>query len=260
MSAAPGLLHFTRTGNGEPLVIVHGLFGSGKNWRSLGRLFSSYFEVFTVDLRNHGESFHHDEMSYEVMAEDLFRLLTHLEISSCRLIGHSMGGKTSILLALQHPNLISRLVVADIAPVPYSHAFDLLIDPLLSLVLDQYESRSAVDKALQENIPDDLLRGFLLQNLERNDQHWRWKVNWPAIKNNLRQITGFPDLGEDWLINTPTLFIRGEHSDYIGATEEAVIAAHFRQATVSTVATAGHWLHAEQPQQFASQALDFLLD
>jgi len=260
VSAAPGLLHFTRTGFGEPLVIVHGLFGSGKNWRSLGQLFSKNFEVFTVDLRNHGQSFHHDEMSYEVMAEDLFRLLTHLKISSCRLIGHSMGGKTSILLALQHSNLISRLVVADIAPVPYSHAYDHLIDPLISLVLDQYESRSAVDKALQENIPDDLLRGFLLQNLERNDQHWRWKVNWPAIKKNLRQITGFPDLGEDWQINTPTLFIRGEHSDYIGATEEAVIAAHFRQATVSTVATAGHWLHAEQPQQFARQALDFLLD
>jgi pimeloyl-ACP methyl ester carboxylesterase len=260
VSAAPGLLHFTRTGNGEPLVIVHGLFGSGKNWRSLGQLFSNHFEVFTVDLRNHGESFHHDEMGYEVMAEDLFRLLTHLEISSCRLIGHSMGGKTSILLAFQHPDLISRLVVADIAPVPYSHAFDHLIDPLLALALDQYESRSAVDQALQENIPDDLLRGFLLQNLERNDQHWRWRVNWPAIKKNLLQLTGFPDLGEDWQINTPTLFIRGEHSDYIGANEEAVIAAHFRQATISTVATAGHWLHAEQPQQFASQALDFLLD
>lgn len=258
MTAAPGLLHFTRTGNGEPLVIVHGLFGSGKNWQSLGRLFSNHFEVFTVDLRNHGQSFHHDEMNYEVMAEDLYSLLNHLGIPSCRLIGHSMGGKTGILLALQHPHLISRLLVADIAPVSYSHAFDHLIEPVLALALDQCESRSAVDKALQESIPDNLLRGFLLQNLERNNQHWRWKVNWPAIKKNLQQITGFPDLPGDWQIITPTLFIRGEHSDYIGAAEEAVIAAHFKQATVRTVSKAGHWLHAEQPQQFADQALDFL--
>jgi len=256
----PGLLHYVRTGSGEPLVIVHGLFGSSKNWQSLGRLFSSHFEVFTVDLRNHGHSFHHDEMNYEVMAEDLNRLLIHLNISSCRLIGHSMGGKTSILLAHQQPYLISRLVVADIAPVPYTHAFDHLIDPVLALTLDQYESRSAVDAALQQGIPDNLLRSFLLQSLERKNNHWRWKVNWQVIKASLQKITGFPDLPENWQITTPTLFIRGEHSDYIGEAEEAVIAAHFKQATVRTVASAGHWLHAEQPQQFARQALEFLRD
>jgi esterase len=256
----PGLLHYVRSGSGEPLVIVHGLFGSSKNWQSLGRLFAGYFEVITVDLRNHGQSFHHDEMDYEVMAEDLNRLLRHLDIPSCRLIGHSMGGKTSILLALQHPNLISRLVVADIAPVAYSHAFDHLIDPVLSLALDLCESRSAVDRALQKNVPDNLLRSFLLQNLERKNQHWRWRVNWLVIKDSLHKITGFPDLAEDWQVTTPTLFIRGELSDYIGAAEQAVIAAHFKQASICTVATAGHWLHAEQPQEFARQALNFLRD
>ena len=153
----PGLLHYVRSGCGEPLVIVHGLFGSGKNWHSLGKLFSDYFEVITVDLRNHGRSFHHDEMNYEVMAEDLYRLLKHLDISCSRLIGHSMGGKTCMLLALQQPKLISRLVVADIAPVPYSHDYDHLIDPVLSVPLDLCESRSEVDKALQKNIPDNLL-------------------------------------------------------------------------------------------------------
>jgi esterase len=258
--ADPGLLHYVRSGNGEPLVIAHGLFGSSKNWQSLGRLFSDYFEVITVDLRNHGHSFHHDEMNYVVMAEDLNRLLKHLDIPSCCLIGHSMGGKASILLALQQPNLISRLVVADIAPVPYSHAYDHLIDPVLSLALDLCESRSEIDRALQKHIPDNLLRSFLLQNLERKNQHWRWRVNWLAIKESLQKITGFPDLAEDWQIAIPTLFIRGELSDYIGAAEQAVIAAHFQQASVSTVPTAGHWLHAEQPQEFARQALEFLLD
>ena len=141
-----------------------------------------------------------------------------------------------------------------------SHAFDHLIDPVLALALDQYESRSAVDTALQQGIPDNLLRSFLLQSLERKNDHWRWKVNWQVIKASLQKITGFPDLPENWQITTPTLFIRGEHSDYIGVAEEAVIAAHFKQARVRTVASAGHWLHAEQPHQFAKQALEFLRD
>ncbi len=119
MTAASGLLHFTRTGNGEPLVIVHGLFGSGKNWQSLGRLFSSHFEVFTVDLRNHGQSFHHDEMNYQVMTEDLYRLLIHLNISCCRMIGHSMGGKIAMQFSLDHPELVKKLIVVDIAPKHY---------------------------------------------------------------------------------------------------------------------------------------------
>jgi len=131
------LLHYSETGNGEPLIILHGLFGSSKNWLSLARVFSRHFRVFAPDLRNHGQSFHHDKMNYSVMVEDVYRLLAHLGIDSCSVIGHSMGGKTAMLLALDHPQLVSRLIVADIAPVTYSHVYQHLIDPIMALKMDQ---------------------------------------------------------------------------------------------------------------------------
>jgi pimeloyl-ACP methyl ester carboxylesterase len=252
------LLHYSESGNGEPLVILHGLFGSSKNWQSLARLFSQHFRVFTLDLRNHGQSFHGDEMNYAVMAEDVYRLLGHLGIDSCSLIGHSMGGKTAMLLALVHPQLVSKLVVADIAPVAYSHAYHQLLNPIMALALNKMHSRAAVDEALRKDIPDTLLRNFLLQNLERKAEQWRWKVNWSAIDRQIGNLTGFSDLPADWKINTPTHFIRGENSDYIDDRGEAEITAHFENATISTVKNAGHWLHAEQPEKFFQLVLEFL--
>ncbi len=253
------LLHYSETGNGEPLIILHGLFGSNKNWQSLARVFSRHFKVFTLDLRNHGQSFHHREMNYTVMVGDVYRLTCHLEIDSCSLIGHSMGGKTAMLLTLKYPELVSQLIVADIAPVAYSHAYSHLIDPILGLNLDQLDSRSAVDKALQPDIPDTLLRNFLLQNLERKAGQWRWKVNWAVIERQMNYLTGFPNLPPEWKIGTPTQFIRGEQSDYIGAVEESEIAVHFDNATIRTISNAGHWLHAEQPEIFSQTTLNFLL-
>ena len=252
------LLHYSEIGEGETLVILHGLFGSSKNWQSLARVFSRHFRVLTLDLRNHGQSFHHEEMNYAVMAEDVSRLSRYIGIDSCSLIGHSMGGKIAMLLALKYPELVSRLVVADIAPVAYSHAHHHLIDPILSLALDQLQSRSAVDLALQQDIPDTMVRNFLLQNLERKGEQWRWKVNWAAIDRQMHQLTGFSNLPVDWKINIPSCFIRGENSEYIGAAEEAEIKAHFEQVTIQTISNAGHWLHAEQPEQFSQLALSFL--
>jgi esterase len=253
------LLHYSETGNGKSLIILHGLFGSSKNWQSLARVFSRHFKVFTLDLRNHGQSFHHDEMSYSVMAEDVYRLMVHLGIESCSVIGHSMGGKTAMLLALEHPQLVSRLVVVDIAPVAYAHVYHHLIDPIMALKLDHIESRSAVDKSLQGAIPDAGLRNFLLQNLERKAGQWRWKVNWLAIERQLNHLTEFINLPVAWKVSTPTQFIRGEHSDYIGIDEESEIADHFDNATIKTIKDAGHWLHVEQPERFSRLALDFLL-
>ena len=146
-----------------------------------------------------------------------------------------------------------------IAPVAYSHAYNQLIDPILGLKLDQMDSRSAVDKVLQRDIPDTLLRNFLLQNLERKAGHWRWKVNWPAIDRQMHHLTGFPVLPPAWKIGTQTRFIRGEQSDYIGAAEESEIAVHFKDASIETIANAGHWLHAEQPKIFSQITLNFLL-
>lgn len=253
------LLHYSETGSGGPLFILHGLFGSSKNWQSLARVFSQHFKVFTLDLRNHGQSFHHQEMNYEVMVGDVTDLMAHLDIDSCSLIGHSMGGKTAMLLALEHPQMVSKLVVADIAPVAYSHAYSHLIDPILGIKLDRVDSRSALDKALRRDIPDTLLRNFLLQNLGRKDDQWHWKVNWAAIERQISHLTGFPDLPPAWNIAIPTQFIRGEHSEYIGDAEAVEIAAHFENSTIKTIRNAGHWLQAEQPEIFAQIALGFLL-
>ena len=145
---AQNSLHYNQYGSGEPLVILHGLFGSSKNWQSLGRQFAEYFSVYTVDLRNHGSSFHDQEMNYAVMAEDLHQFLQQLDIQSCRIIGHSMGGKVAMLAALKYPDLFTKLVVADIAPVSYSHDHDSLLEPIMAVRLDEMASRADVDNAL----------------------------------------------------------------------------------------------------------------
>jgi len=206
-------LHFSTLGNGRPLVVLHGLFGSGKNWQSQARQFANQFKVFTVDLRNHGQSFHADEMNYSIMAQDVAQLLYRLELSDCDILGHSMGGKVAMTLALQNPDLVARLIIADIAPVTYFHHYDDLIDPVLALPLETIESRAQADQLLRQNIPEDQLRAFLLQNLVRESTGWRWRVNWSVIQRDMEWLTGFGNLPQDWLIDCLSLFIRGANSD-----------------------------------------------
>lgn len=251
-------LHFSTLGSGEPLVILHGLFGSGKNWQSHARQFADHFQVFTVDLRNHGESFHADEMNYSVMAVDVALLLYRLELSDCDILGHSMGGKVAMMLALQNPDLVARMIVADIAPVAYFHHYDDLINPILALPLATIESRAQAEQLLRQNIPEDQLRAFLLQNLVREPAGWRWRVNWKVIQRDMEWLTGFGDLPQDWLIELPSLFIRGEKSDYIGNAEIEIIKHRFSDCKIETITAAGHWLHAEKPEAFNRLVVDFL--
>jgi pimeloyl-ACP methyl ester carboxylesterase len=251
-------LNYTRRGEGQPLVVLHGLFGSGKNWQSHTRQFAERFEVITVDLRNHGESFHADEMNYPVMADDVASLLRGLSLDHCNILGHSMGGKVAMTLALNYPVLVSRLVIADIAPVAYFHHYDDLIEPILALPLAALESRAQADQMLRQNIPEDQLRAFLLQNLVRENGAWRWRVNWRTIQRDMEFLTGFIDLPAGWMIELPTLFIRGARSDYIGDSEIEVINQHFSDLSIATIEGAGHWLHAEKPEAFAQQLLGFI--
>jgi len=251
-------LHFSTLGSGRPLVVLHGLFGSGKNWQSLARQFANQFKVFTVDLRNHGQSFHADEMNYSIMAQDVAQLLYRLELSDCDILGHSMGGKVAMTLVQQNPDLVARLIIADIAPVTYFHHYDDLIDPVLALPLATIESRAQADQLLRQNIPEDQLRAFLLQNLVRESTGWRWRVNWSVIQRDMEWLTGFGDLPQDWLIDLPVLFIRGANSDYVSETEIAVIEQHFSNYRLETIEDAGHWLHAEQPESFNRLVLEFL--
>lgn len=251
-------LHFTASGNGKPLLVLHGLFGSAKNWQSQARRLAEYFQVFNVDLRNHGQSFHADEMNYSVMAADVERLLKRLELGDCYILGHSMGGKVAMTLALRNPDLFTAMVVADIAPVAYFHHYDDLIDPVLALRLDRLASRAEADQLLRQNIPQDQLRTFLLQNLVRESDGWRWRVNWRVIQRDMDSLTGFVDLPANRLIELPTLFLRGANSDYIGDAETEVIGRHFGNARIETIEAAGHWLHAENPDAFNLQVLEFL--
>ena len=251
------LLHYTLTGEGPPLIVMHGLFGSSKNWQSHARRLGRYFATYCVDLRNHGESFHADEMSYPAMSADVVALLDELGLDFCHLLGHSMGGKVAMTLAHAHPGRIDRLIVADIAPVAYSHDYDDLIDPILALPLETIESRVQADHLLRPHIPEDPLRGFLMQNLARAEVGWRWRVNWPVIQRDMDELTGF-DLPGDWQIGAPTLFLRGARSDYVGEIELEVIAEHFADFELATLDEAGHWLHAEQPDAFIERVLTFL--
>jgi esterase len=261
------MLNYVRIGEGEPLVILHGLFGSSKNWQSLSKVFAQHFDVLTLDLRNHGQSFHSDVMDYPAMVDDVHQMLSQLGIKSCRLIGHSMGGKVAMLFASKYPQLLSQLVVADIAPIAYRHNYDHLIDPIMALKLDEMDNRAAVDKGLQSDIADAQLRQFLLQSLVREPSGWRWKNNWLAIKQQIDKITGFPGLELDlalgnaqtqcWKVNIPTLFISGSRSDYVDEKGKFAINQHFEKPQFKVINGASHWLHAEQPKQFAEVALKF---
>jgi pimeloyl-ACP methyl ester carboxylesterase len=161
-------------------------------------------------------------------------------------------------LALQNPDLVARLIVADIAPVAYFHHYDDLIDPILSLPLATIESRAQADQLLRQNIPEDQLRAFLLQNLVREPTGWRWRVNWRIIQRDMEWLTGFGDLPQDWLVDLPGLFIRGANSDYVSDAELMVIEQHFSNCTIETIEDTGHWLHAEKPESFIRLVLDFL--
>ncbi len=250
-------LHFIESGHGKPLLILHGLFGSGRNWQSQAGQLASHFQVFNIDLRNHGRSFHADEMNYPAMAADVEKLLLDQDIDHCYILGHSMGGKVAMTLAALNPARVSGMVIADIAPVTYYHHHD-LIDPILALPLDTIDSRAEADLVLRDSIPEEPLRAFLLQNLMRESGAWRWRVNWEVIQRDMGQLTGFNDLPDRWMIDLPTLFIRGANSDYIGEVETEVIKQHFSNPTFETVDDAGHWLHAEKPEEFMRRVFNFL--
>ena len=253
------LLHYERQGSGPALIIIHGLFGSLRNWRSLSRRYAGHFDVIAVDLRNHGASFHAPEMSYPVMARDLLDLVDALELDRVHLLGHSMGGKTAMMFARLWPGRLSRMVVADIAPVTYHHSYDALIEPVMQLDLASLKSRREADERLRAAIPDDAIRLFLLQSLEQDGAGWRWQINWKAIRDNIDAIIGFPPI-DDWCIEHPTLFLRGGFSDYLRDEYWPLIEAHFPHARLETLVRAGHWLHAEQPDAFFEHTRNFLLD
>jgi pimeloyl-ACP methyl ester carboxylesterase len=237
------------TGQGQPLVVLHGLFGSARNWASIARRLADIRQVHGLDLRNHGDSPWAESMTYEDMAGDVAAYIERNDLAPCDVLGHSMGGKAAMVMASSRPQLVERLVVVDIAPVAYlGHDYRDYIAAMLSIDLDRVRRRADVEAELAPAIPDPALRAFLSQNLVGDQGKFHWRLNLAGIGRNLPAIVGFPDLASPF--PRPVTFLAGERSDYVRPRDEAAIRALFPAATIVEIGQSGHWPHAEQPEQF----------
>ena len=253
-------LHFRQFGEertGIPLLLLHGLLGSLVNWQRIARRLAEHHRVIVPDLRNHGRSPHHPDVSYPAMAGDVLELLDDLGMDRAVPVGHSMGGKVAMWLALTQSHRVERLVVADIAPVRYQGGLGELMDAMLELPLDEIDKRAAADRWLKRRIPESAIRDYLLQNLVRTERGWRWRSNLRALRDGLELISGFPEVPPGVHYEGPTRFIHGHRSDYVKPVYLPVMERLFPNLELVTL-DAGHWVYAEQPERFVSAVEAFL--
>lgn len=256
-------LFYRKLGQGQPLIILHGLFGSSDNWLSIAKQLAEHFEVFLVDQRNHGLSPHSDSWDYQAMSTDLHELMLDHQIINPVLIGHSMGGKTVMQFAVEHPERIHKLIVVDIAPKYYPVHHREIIDALLSLNLNRIQSRKEAEEALSKTIPDFGTRQFLLKNLywleQENEQEKKlaWRFNLDVINKNLESVGEIVALNQQHCL-VPTLFMRGATSTYILDNDTPFIKELFPNAELITIPSAGHWIHADQPAAFVESVIRFV--
>jgi esterase len=238
-----------------PLLILHGFFASSRNWRGIARQLAERRSVFVLDMRNHGVSPTAEPMDYPSMAADVLAFMARQGMEKVDLLGHSMGGKVAMWLALHNPEWIDHLIVADIAPVSYQHCFDNTIDALRALPLHILSNRKQAESALADGIPDLDYRQFLLQNLQLQHGCYHWRIDLEVFARNAHHIVAFPD-ASGLVYAQSVLFLAGEHSGYVSA--DAVY-RHFSLAQIVEIADAGHWLHVQQPQAFCRAVEAFLL-
>jgi pimeloyl-ACP methyl ester carboxylesterase len=252
------ILYSNILGEGAPFVILHGFLGMGDNWKTLARQFSeSNFEIHLVDQRNHGRSFHSDDFDYELMADDLKRYCDENNLKDIVLLGHSMGGKTAMLFASKYPELVSKLIVADISPRYYPVHHDAILKGLSSLDFSEIKSRGQADKALSKYVIEPGIRMFLLKNLfwvEKGQLGLR--INLEVLKENVSEVGEALPVHSTFIKDT--LFLRGDRSEYIGEADEAIIKRHFPNSQLKTISNAGHWLHAENPKDFYEAVINFI--
>ena len=252
------LLHSNIFGEGKPFLILHGFLGMSDNWKSLGNKFAEVnFQVHLIDQRNHGRSFHDDEFNYEVLVEDLKQYCDHHQLNDIILLGHSMGGKTAMLFATLYPEMVSKLIVADISPRYYPIHHDQILEGLSSLDFNALESRAEADKTLSHYVSDFGTRQFLLKNL-----YWVEKgklglrMNFEVLKTNVEEIGEALPISNTF--SGDTLFLRGDKSEYIALNDTSLIKMQFPNSSIETIAKAGHWLHAENPDDFYDSVMRFL--
>ena len=262
---AGGRLHTTELGeSGTRVVFCHGLFGQGRNFTAIGKALADEHRVTLVDMPDHGQSPWSDHFDYLAAADQVAELLSAEGGAEdpVALVGHSMGGKISMLVALRHPDLVDRLVVVDVSPVPYDHAteFDGYITAMRAIDLDALEQRSQAEDALREAVPNPMVRGFLLQSLRRDGDHWRWLLNLELLGRDLDDITDWPEaaLAGTAAYEGPVLWVGGADSAYVHPDYVAAMDRWFPRNRRVTIKGAGHWVHSEQPEVFIEVLRRFL--
>ena len=250
-------LNYIEQGDGNSVFLIHGLFGSLSNLGHLARALASNYRVISVDLRNHGDSPHNSEMSLKSMAQDIVNLMDNLSLPSAYFVGHSLGGKVVMQLAMVEPERVKGIVVADIAPVNYTDNNTNIINILHELSNVNIKDRKMADSFLSERGIELSVRAFLLKNLRRNTAgNFELKININAIKANYESHLSVAPQGK--VFNAPCLFLKGENSDYIDQKHLPIIQSLFPQSSLHTVENVGHWLHAEKPELFNQLVLEFI--
>ena len=250
-------LNFKEYGSGEPVIILHGLLGMLDNWHSFAKKLSSEFWVFSVDQRNHGKSFHSREFNYDLLADDLFQFMEQNYIPKAHLIGHSMGGKSILNFLAKYPDKVNKSVIIDISPKLYSGGHEPIFEALLSLPIDEVQSRMQATEMLLKSLPNQGTVNFLLKNLDRiTGNKFGWKANIDALHNNYESIKSEILFSEK--VESPTLFIDAERSDYITTSDIELIDNNFDDYLIETINDSGHWVHVDQPDILLNKISAFL--
>ena len=251
-------LNFKKFGEGDPLFILHGLFGSLDNWQTIGKILAENYSVYLVDLRNHGKSPHSDSFSYLEMANDVVELIEDENLEKVSIIGHSMGGKTAMTFASEFPQYLEQLIVVDIAPKKYAPHHQEILDALYSLDLSVIKSRREADEVMSNSIENDGTRLFLLKNLNREKEGgYSWKMNLDLLAQEIDKVIDITPI--PFPIPIPTLFIRGGESGYILDSDIDSIEELFPNSEIETIEGAGHWVHAEKPKELLEMITAFLV-
>lgn len=251
------ILHTEITGQGQAIVLIHGLFGSYENLGVIARALAGQWQVVNLDMRNHGRSDWHDSMSYALMAEDVKDTLDHLGLDQVIVLGHSMGGKIAMEFALRYPERVNKLILADISPVQNRPRHLEILSALDGIDLNNLQSRQQADQQLALSITETGVRQFLLKSLYKEDDHFRWRFNIKALIANYQQLLEAPPSKGPY--TGPTLFIKGAESDYLLPEHQSLIQQLFPHSKAKVIMGTGHWLHAEKPVAFAKIVTDFLL-
>jgi pimeloyl-ACP methyl ester carboxylesterase len=252
------ILHSRIVGEGKPLLILHGYFGMGDNWKThANSLAKDGFQVHLIDQRNHGRSFHSDEFDYESMVTDLYNYIMHYQLEKVHLLGHSMGGKTVMLFAAEYAGLVDKLIVADISPRMYPPHHHDILKALNSVDFTIQNSRKLIDGKLSELISEVGIRQFLLKSVYRKTKdELAFRFNLKSLTENNNEVG--EALPSFTVFEGDTLFLKGENSGYISVNEEPIIEAHFPNSTIKSIRKAGHWLHAENPVDFYTEVIAFI--